>query len=328
MARIRTVKPEFWSSPDTAAVPDPWARLLYIAMWNWADDFGRGTANPKELAGFAFPNDESITAADIRRMLGGIRRGFGVKFYKLGGRTYYAIPSWGLHQKVDHRATTSRHPSPDEGDDWDPDLDPPPDQHRNGNPGGSTDTPPTTHRGIGGNHPVTGGNSAGAPRVAPTPPITDDHENSVHDRNPDDDTRSDVPKGPDSAESRGDPPRTRRSLGAGSRKLEVGKSQNTSPRSAHGEDQFDQFYAAFPRHVDRLDAQRAWSKATKTHPPDQIIQAAKRYANLCRGKDKRYVKHPATWLNKGGYLDEEPDLRLVSGDGIHRDPKTGRAVEW
>jgi hypothetical protein len=119
MARIRTIKPEFWSSPDTASLDDPWARLLYIAMWNWADDKGRGTANPKELAGFAFPNDESISSADIRRMLGGIRRAFGVILYEVEGRPYYAIPSWDLHQKIDKRSA-GRCPAPDEGKDWDP----------------------------------------------------------------------------------------------------------------------------------------------------------------------------------------------------------------
>ena len=42
------MKPEFWDSPDTAKA-GPWARLLFIALWNWADDYGRGTANMKEL---------------------------------------------------------------------------------------------------------------------------------------------------------------------------------------------------------------------------------------------------------------------------------------
>lgn len=129
MARIRTIKPEFWSSPDTAACEDPWARLLYVAMWNWADDAGRGTAIPKELAGFAFPNDEKIDSADIRRMLGEIRRAFGVVFYTVGGRPYYAIPSWEKHQKIDKRSGP-KYPAPEEGVDWDPDPNSPPDQRR------------------------------------------------------------------------------------------------------------------------------------------------------------------------------------------------------
>jgi hypothetical protein len=106
------------------------------------------------------------------------------------------------------------------------------------------------------------------------------------------------------------------------------ETKPSPPRSAQGEDRFEEFYAAYPRPVDRKDAERAWSKAIKTHPAGQIIDAAKRYATACRGQDVKFIKYPATWLNKGGHLDE-PDLRLVAGsDTIHRDPKTGRAVEW
>ncbi|MBB4702528.1 hypothetical protein [Sphaerisporangium siamense] len=98
---------------------DPWARLLFIAMWNWADDFGRGTASPKELGGFAFPHDEDITATDIRRWLGEIRRAFDVVFYEVDGRPYYYIPSWEKHQKIDKRSQP-KYPAPEEGRPWDP----------------------------------------------------------------------------------------------------------------------------------------------------------------------------------------------------------------
>ena len=60
MPRIRNLKPQFWDSPDTARA-DLACRLLYMAMWNWADDAGRGTANLKELEAFAFPNDDIQT---------------------------------------------------------------------------------------------------------------------------------------------------------------------------------------------------------------------------------------------------------------------------
>lgn len=121
MARIRAIKPELWSSPGMKGL-DPYARLLFIAMWNWADDCGRGTANPRELAGFAFPHDEELSSADIRRMLGGIRRAFGVVFYEVDGRTYYAIPSWEKHQKIDKRSG-AKHPAPSDGQPWNPDPD-------------------------------------------------------------------------------------------------------------------------------------------------------------------------------------------------------------
>jgi hypothetical protein len=97
-------------------------------------------------------------------------------------------------------------------------------------------------------------------------------------------------------------------------------------------DRFEEFYDAYPRHIDRRDAEKAWANAIKRDSPEVIIAATKRYALSQRGKEKKYMKYPATWLNKCCYLDdpEQPDLRLVSGDplGIHRDPTTGRVVEW
>ena len=118
MARIRTIKPEFWSTPGIETL-DPMWRLLYIAMWNWADDSGRGTAEARELMGFAFPRDEDMTLEEFRRGLGEVRRVFGVEFYTLGGRSYYSIPSWEKHQKIDRRSQ-SRHPGPEEGETYDP----------------------------------------------------------------------------------------------------------------------------------------------------------------------------------------------------------------
>lgn len=113
MARIRAIKPEFWSSPGHPA--DPWARLLYIAMWNWADDAGVGTANMKELAGFAFPNDDHIETGAMRRLCADIAAHYGATFYMVGGRPYYAIPTWKDHQKFDNRRG-GKYPGPDEAE--------------------------------------------------------------------------------------------------------------------------------------------------------------------------------------------------------------------
>ena len=119
MPRIRSIKPEFWSSPQIGQL-DPYWRLLFIAMWNWADDYGRGTCEPRELMGFAFPHDDEMTVGEFRRGLGGIHRVFGVKFYRVAGRSYYLIPTWDKHQKIDKRAKGSKYPSPEEGESFDP----------------------------------------------------------------------------------------------------------------------------------------------------------------------------------------------------------------
>ena len=118
MARIRTVKPEFWDSPGIETLNPMW-RLLYIAMWNWADDTGRGKAEARELMGFAFPRDEDMSLGEFRRGLGEVRRVFGVNFYRVDGRSYYSIPSWEKHQKIDKRSG-SRWPAPEDGEPYDP----------------------------------------------------------------------------------------------------------------------------------------------------------------------------------------------------------------
>lgn len=116
MARIRTIKPEFWDSPSVASA-SPWARLLFIAMWNWADDHGRGTANLKELEGFAFPNDTEFCGSSgntvhFRDLVAEVADAFGVVFYTVDGRPYFEIPSWDRHQRNERRSKTSKHPSP------------------------------------------------------------------------------------------------------------------------------------------------------------------------------------------------------------------------
>ena len=49
MARIRTVKPEFWTSEQVAECT-PIARLAFIGIWNFCDDNGIHPASIKRLA--------------------------------------------------------------------------------------------------------------------------------------------------------------------------------------------------------------------------------------------------------------------------------------
>ena len=114
MARIRTIKPEFWRSPSTAKA-SPWARLLYIAMWNWADDHGRAEWTPMELLAFAFPHDAENPhfVAEFPRLVSEVSECFSVEFYEHRGRRFYAITTWDAHQRNEKR-TASRVPDPDD----------------------------------------------------------------------------------------------------------------------------------------------------------------------------------------------------------------------
>lgn len=95
-----------------------------------------------------------------------------------------------------------------------------------------------------------------------------------------------------------------------------GEEHPPAPRAV-AVDGFAEFYAAYPRRQDRRDAERAWKAALKRGAhPQHVIAAAGRYSEQVRsqGTDRRYVKLPATWLNKGAYDNdvEQPALALVS----------------
>ena len=119
MPRIRTIKPEFWSSPGVARM-SPLARLTFIGMWNWADDAGRGTYNPRELMGFIFPLDEEMTVADFRALCAEIRAHVAVDFFEVAGRHYYEISSWKKHQSKHAKFDSSKYPAPGDGHYIDP----------------------------------------------------------------------------------------------------------------------------------------------------------------------------------------------------------------
>jgi len=67
---------------------------------------------------------------------------------------------------------------------------------------------------------------------------------------------------------------------------------------------FVEFWSLYPRKVNKKAALKAWDKATNETPAEQIIGAAEMYAASDIAADGEFLPHPATWLNKGGYLDD------------------------
>lgn len=111
MPRIRTIKPQFFNSPDTAKA-SPEARLLFAAMWCWANDWGIGETNLNGLLGMAFPDSDNIDKDRLLDLLAEVREAYGVVFYTVRERHYYGIPSWDDHQTTQRRASL-RFPTPD-----------------------------------------------------------------------------------------------------------------------------------------------------------------------------------------------------------------------
>ena len=114
--RIRSIKPEFWSSPDIAALSDA-DRLLFIGLWSYVDDHGRGRDDVALIVAALFPHDMVAnprdTVAKVRDGLARLSEANLILRYTVASRTYFLVTGWGKHQRVD-KPKASRIPEPTE----------------------------------------------------------------------------------------------------------------------------------------------------------------------------------------------------------------------
>jgi hypothetical protein len=66
---------------------------------------------------------------------------------------------------------------------------------------------------------------------------------------------------------------------------------------------FEDFWKVYPRHVGKIDAQKAYRQAIRLVSSATIVNAARQYAFECIGKEMQYVKLPAGWLRAGRWGD-------------------------
>jgi hypothetical protein len=110
MPRIRTIKPEFWTSPQVVHVPVP-ARLLFIGTWNFADDNGNLQHDAEKLKLQVFPADE----IDVAPLLDSLIAHGLLTEYSVSGRRYLHIPGFRDHQVI-NRPSRGAYPLPPDGD--------------------------------------------------------------------------------------------------------------------------------------------------------------------------------------------------------------------
>lgn len=110
--RIRSIKPEFWSSDDIAALA--WEdRLLFIGLWSYVADSGVGRDNAKLITADLFPleDDPLETLATVSRGLASLSAACLITRYQVGNKRFLHITEWAAHQKID-RPTNSPFPPP------------------------------------------------------------------------------------------------------------------------------------------------------------------------------------------------------------------------
>lgn len=87
----------------------PITRLLFIGMWNFADDHGRMPFAPRTIKAQVFPADD-ISADCVRGMLAELSAKGLILVYAVGGKEYLEITGW-KHQRID-RPQDPRFPGP------------------------------------------------------------------------------------------------------------------------------------------------------------------------------------------------------------------------
>lgn len=110
MARIRTIKPEFWEDEKLAKLPIH-ARLLFIGTWNFADDNGALLANPVLMKSHIFPYEDIgiSTISEWIDML--VENGMLIRTtYNVKG--YLVIRKFLIHQKINRKSIRINIPLP------------------------------------------------------------------------------------------------------------------------------------------------------------------------------------------------------------------------
>jgi|APSaa5957512535_1039671.scaffolds.fasta_scaffold72512_2 hypothetical protein len=251
MARIRTVKPEFWTHEDLSALPEA-THLLAAALLNHADDEGYFKANPKLVEAACTPlREPSVSVAESLEMLAGIG------WVELGtgedGKQYGRIVTFADHQKVSHKTASKI----------------------------STKTI----------------------------------------------TWEALQKTPENIQS---PPESLRpEQGTGNRERNREQGRERSPRGDHAPEGFDEFWEVYPRKQAKGSALKAYANAVKRAAPDEVLAGCRRYARAKANEEKKFIAHPATWLNADRWLDEEERANGGSNitpeelDRILNDPTIG-----
>ena len=107
MARLRTVKPSFFTNEELVTV-DPLGRLLFIGLWCEADREGRLEDRPARLKIQLLPTDN----ADVVDLLDQLERAGLIARYQVDGARYLHIINFLKHQRPHFKEAPSEIPPP------------------------------------------------------------------------------------------------------------------------------------------------------------------------------------------------------------------------
>ena len=86
---------------------------------------------------------------------------------------------------------------------------------------------------------------------------------------------------------------------------QINTSHEKPTRKSYSED-FEKWWATYPRKVGKAKAAKDWQRATKRINQDDLIEATQRFSAFheAEGTQPQFIPHPSTWLNRDGWDDE------------------------
>ncbi|WP_222131033.1 hypothetical protein [Streptomyces sp. CFMR 7] len=113
MARIRTIKPDFFTSLTIADLT-PEQRLTFIGLWTHCDDEGRCVDDPRLIKAAVWPLDDR-NSVDVEIDLKALSESSLILRYTVNRKRYLTITNWFEHQRI-NRPTASKLPAFEDGD--------------------------------------------------------------------------------------------------------------------------------------------------------------------------------------------------------------------
>ena len=333
MARIRTIKPEFFTSLTIADLSKE-ARLTFIGLWTHVDDEGRCVDDARLVKAALWPLDER-TAKDIDEDLWELYDADLILRYVVGPKRFLAVRSWKEHQRI-NRPSASKFPPPEKGE-------PTPKAPR-----GLTHSSVRAHGEI--SEPSSAPHTSpveDSPDPHPAPEMTvspgGGHEEDLpypgavvlpmftSENTTTDGTHAGLSESSVSTHDRKgkEQGKERKGYSASAPSSPDGEGLREPPStpSGYSDPRFQKFWDRYPHKVSKKKACPAFFKALKRTTFDQLMEGLERYLTQDRRALDGYVKDPTTWLN-GDCWDDEPLRPAANGGPAPTAPKRSIRNEW
>lgn len=112
MARIRTIKPSFFTSETITSIHPRDARLTFVGLWTHCDDEGRCLDNPRLIRAALWPLDDDVSPDVVDNHLQLIEERSLIVRYGARRKRLVQVTNWAEHQTINRPRPSDLPPPP------------------------------------------------------------------------------------------------------------------------------------------------------------------------------------------------------------------------